>query len=88
MLTLTHLKLFSIIFNMRKEEIKGIVLSVADEGFGFIEAEGFDNNIFFHADDCCGITIEQLREGDKVAIRRIIKTKKGDNAVCVKLIKE
>ena len=37
---------------------------IADKGFGFVEGERGD--IFFHHSSLVGISIEQLREGQKV----------------------
>jgi len=68
--------------------INGIVSNVMKEGFGFIEVEGYDKNVFFHASECAGIKIEQLRKGDKVSIREVIETEKGFSGVKIALLEE
>lgn len=39
---------------------------VEDKGFGFIEQEGSQDDIFFHASACEGVTFDALKEGDEV----------------------
>jgi|HubBroStandDraft_1064217.scaffolds.fasta_scaffold528639_2 cold shock CspA family protein len=40
-------------------------------GFGFVQVEGFDQNIFFHAQDLRRVRIEDLRLGDKLHIETV-----------------
>lgn len=64
----------------------GIVSNLNEKGFGFIEVEGYDKNIFFHASEVRGMKIEQLRKGDTVSMREILKTPKGYSAKAVSLV--
>ena len=67
-------------------EVKGVIAHVSDKGFGFIQVEGYDKNIFFHAKDLKKVTFEELRKGDEVLIDEIKKTEKGFSCKGVSLI--
>jgi len=67
-------------------ELTGIIVNLNEKGFGFIQSEGIDKNIFFHAKDLRRIRFEQIRKGDKVSIDTIVETDKGYNASGVYLI--
>ncbi len=55
---------------------------VTDKGFGFIKREGEAKDLFFHSNELQGVTIEELREGDKVTFE-VADSPKGPNAVKV-----
>lgn len=57
-----------------------------DKGYGFIEIQGYEKNIFFHARDMRGNNFSEIKRGDKVEVRDVIPTEKGFNAVEVKII--
>merc|ERR1712196_145506 len=52
-----------------KRDVRGTVLRVNDRGFGFLELETGEIDIFFHTSDIVDrIDIRQLRSGDKVEV--------------------
>ena len=53
-----------------------------DRGFGFIEMEGKDKDLFFHSNELKDVTFEELNEGDKVQFE-ITAGDKGDSATGV-----
>lgn len=65
--------------------IYGKVQNLNDKGFGFIEVEGYDKNVFFHASECKGIKFEQLRKGDSVSMREIESGQRGFTAFDISL---
>ena len=70
------------------EKYKGTIVHLNEEkGFGFIEVEGYDKNIFFHAKDCRQIRYEKLRKNDIVQIGSIESNDKGFTAREVYLVK-
>jgi CspA family cold shock protein len=64
--------------------MKGTIKKITDRGFGFINAEGEDKDLFFHSTGVEGTTFEELKEGDAVTFD-IVDTQKGPNAVNVQL---
>jgi CspA family cold shock protein len=64
--------------------MKGTIKKITDRGFGFINAEGEDKDLFFHSTGVEGITFEELKEGDAVTFD-IVDTQKGPNAVNVQV---
>lgn len=69
------------------EKLIGIIASIVeDKGYGFIEVEGRDKHVFFHAKDCTGIRFEQLRKGDTVTMTQIVQKERGDSARNVSLV--
>ncbi len=44
--------------------MKGTIKRVTDKGFGFMEVEGYDKDIFFHASALEGAMFNELQEGD------------------------
>jgi CspA family cold shock protein len=65
---------------------QGTVKTVTDRGFGFIETEESDKDIFFHENSLTGDLQERkLRVGDKVSFE-IEETDKGFNAANIELL--
>jgi len=65
--------------------MQGTIKRLTDRGFGFIEAEGQEKDIFFHAKSLVDVTFEELREGDAVSFE-LEETDKGTNAVNVQRV--
>ena len=61
---------------------QGTIKRLTDRGFGFIAREGQDKDLFFHSKELQGVTLEELREGDKVQFE-VAEGQKGPNAVNV-----
>jgi len=57
---------------------------IADKGFGFIEAEGLQKDLFFHSNSLVGVIFDDLKEGDEVTFETA-ESPKGLNAVNVQL---
>lgn len=51
-------------------------------GYGFIQREGEDKDLFFHVNELQGVAFDDLREGDKVTFE-VGEGPKGLNAVQV-----
>ncbi len=65
---------------------KGIVTKWFDwRGFGFIDVDGLEDDVFVHTSDVKGI--HGIREGEKVEFD-IIETYKGPKAINVQSISE
>jgi len=62
---------------------KGTIKRLTDKGFGFIENEGSDKDLFFHATSLSGVEYNDLREGDTVEFT-VEDTPRGPQAVDVK----
>ena len=62
---------------------KGTIKRLTDKGFGFIENEGSDKDLFFHATSLSGVEYNDLREGDTVEFT-VEETDRGPQAVDVK----
>lgn len=45
---------------------EGIIASLR-EGFGFIKIDGWEKDLFFHANDLVDVQFDSLREGDKMS---------------------
>lgn len=58
----------------------GIIKKVSDRGYGFITQDG-GGDIFFHANGLSGVTIEELREGDKVSFETEEAVKDGQKKI-------
>lgn len=56
---------------------------VSDKGFGFISIDGQEKDLFFHRNSLEEVTLDELKEGDKVTFE-VEKSAKGDNAINVK----
>ena len=53
-----------------------------DKGFGFIQIEGADKDLFFHANELVNVGFDELREGDTVEFEKA-EGEKGPQAVKV-----
>jgi len=62
--------------------MQGTIKKLTDKNFGFIEAEGQEKDLFFHASELDGVEFEQLQEGDNVTFE-LSDTPKGPAAVKV-----
>lgn len=66
----------------------GTVKTVTDRGYGFINQEGSEKDIFFHENSLEGDLAERkLQVGDKVSFE-VEETQKGLNAVNISLLEE
>ncbi len=63
---------------------RGKIKRLTDKGFGFIAAEGYEKDLFFHASSLeqAGIAFNDLREGEMVEFE-VAETPKGLSAVNV-----
>lgn len=61
---------------------EGVIARLTDKGFGFIQREGKDKDLFFHSNEVVGTTFNDLREGDRVSFE-VGEGPKGPNAVKV-----
>jgi CspA family cold shock protein len=55
---------------------------VADRGFGFINRDGEEKDLFFHSSELQGVDFKDLREGDAVQFE-VSESPKGPNATKV-----
>lgn len=60
------------------EPVIGTIRKLDEKGFGFITADNFGANIFFHAKDMRRVRFEQLRVGDKVSVGSVFEKKRVD----------
>ncbi len=64
----------------------GTVKTVTDKGFGFINQDDSDKDVFYHENSLEGDLAERkLRVGDKVKFE-VEQTEKGPNAVKIVLV--
>ena len=64
----------------------GTVKTVTDKGFGFINQDDSDKDVFYHENSLEGELAERkLRVGDKVKFE-VEQTEKGPNAVKIVLV--
>lgn len=64
--------------------MQGTIKRLTDRGFGFIQADGQDKDVFFHAKGLVGVEFDQLKEGDTVTFE-LEESPKGLTAVNVQL---
>jgi len=57
----------------------GTIKRLTDKGFGFIEIEGEEKDLFFHSSSLVDVTFEELNEGDSVSFE-IEESEKGPRA--------
>lgn len=63
----------------------GTVKTVTDKGYGFIQIEGVEKNVFFHENSLEGDLAERkLRVGDVITFD-VEETPKGQSAMNIKL---
>lgn len=65
--------------------MNGTIKKLTDRGFGFIEAEGQEKDVFFHGKSLEGVEYNELQEGDPVSFD-IEQGEKGPAAVNVKRV--
>jgi len=65
--------------------MEGVIKNLTDKGFGFIEVEGEDKDLFFHSNELKGVAYEDLKVGDKVSFEKA-DSPKGPNAINVERI--
>jgi len=58
---------------------QGKIKRLTDRGFGFIEIDGSDKDLFFHSSELKNVEYRDLREGDMVSFD-IVDSPKGQNA--------
>ncbi|MBD3362717.1 cold shock domain-containing protein [Candidatus Dojkabacteria bacterium] len=67
---------------------KGTVKTVTGRGFGFIETEEAEKDVFYHENSLEGeLAVRKLRKGDVVTFD-IEETEKGLNAINIELVDE
>lgn len=59
--------------------MQGKIKTKTDRGFGFIEIEGQEKDLFFHSNDLQGVTFEDLQVGDAVTFE-VVEGPKGKSA--------
>jgi cold shock protein len=64
----------------------GKIAHLSDKGFGFIQSEGFEKNLFFHAKDLQNISFEDLKKGDEVEFEETETTEKGTSAKGITIV--
>lgn len=62
--------------------MKGTIKKLTDKGFGFIEVEDEEEDLFFHKNELEGVTYDELSEGDEVTFEKG-DSPKGPNATGV-----
>jgi CspA family cold shock protein len=65
--------------------MKGKIKTKTDKGYGFIQIEGQDKDLFFHSNDLSEVTFDQLQEGDEVEFN-VVEGDKGQRAENVKRV--
>lgn len=65
----------------------GKVISLNEKGFGFLEVEGREKNLFFHAKALLnGVRFDELVRGDILSFESIESTDKGECALGVERV--
>ena len=62
--------------------MEGTIKKLTDKGFGFIDVDGEEKDLFFHSNELQGVSYDELKEGDKVSFEKA-DSPKGENAVNV-----
>ncbi len=65
--------------------MEGTIKKLTDKGFGFIDVDGEEKDLFFHSNELQEVSYDQLKEGDRVSFEKA-DSPKGENAVNVKRI--
>lgn len=58
---------------------QGTIARLMDKGYGFIQSEGSNKDLFFHANELQNADFNSLREGDKVEFE-VTQGQKGPQA--------
>ena len=61
---------------------EGTIARLTDRGFGFINREGEEKDLFFHSNDLKNVEFNDLKEGDKVTFE-VTQSEKGPKATNV-----
>ena len=61
---------------------EGTIARLTDRGFGFINREGEEKDLFFHSNDLKNVEFNDLKEGDKVTFE-VAESEKGPKATNV-----
>lgn len=64
---------------------QGTIKRLTDRGFGFIQIEGEDKDLFFHSNELEGVEFNDLKEGDMVQFE-VTQGPKGPSATKVSRI--
>jgi CspA family cold shock protein len=62
--------------------MEGTIKKLTDKGFGFIDVDGEEKDLFFHSNELQGVSYDELKEGDRVSFEKA-DSPKGENAVNV-----
>ena len=62
--------------------MEGTIKKLTDKGFGFIDVDGEEKDLFFHSNELQGVSYNELKEGDRVSFEKA-DSPKGENAVNV-----
>ena len=62
--------------------MEGTIKKLTDKGFGFIDVDGEEKDLFFPSNELQGVSYDQLKEGDRVSFEKA-DSPKGENAVNV-----
>ena len=66
---------------------EGTIKTITDRGFGFIRPEDGREDIFFHQSALVGVSMDQLRQGDRVSFTSENDPRgKGPRAAGVQLV--
>ncbi len=62
--------------------MEGTIKKLTDKGFGFIDVDGEEKDLFFHSNELKDVTYEELKVGDRVSFEKV-DSPKGPNATNV-----
>ncbi len=62
--------------------MEGTIKTLTEKGFGFINVDGEEKDLFFHGNELKGVTYEELKVGDRVSFEKA-DSEKGPNATNV-----
>lgn len=65
-----------------------VVYVVPEKGYGFIQCDDYQANLFFHARNLRNVRIEMLRKGDLVTFDGVVESERGLSCNNVKVIEE
>ena len=51
--------------------MEGTIKKLTDKGFGFIDVDGEEKDLFFHSNELQGVSYDELKEGDKVSFEKL-----------------